>query len=68
MSFLIKFLIQLENSESFYNPITTQKEKKLVQKSVIRKSLSKKLRDLPYHASLKLNNTIDNCSNLNHFL
>ena len=82
MSFSIKFLIQLEDATSFFklsiiqkrcsikNALTKNRKKKKKKKK--KKKTTTKLKTIyvtclpmPF---LKHNGTVDNCSNLNHFL
>ena len=81
MSFSIKFLIQLEDATSFFklsiiqkrcsikNALTKnryQKKKKKKKKTTTKlKTIYVTCLPMPF---LKNNGTVDNCSNLNHFL
>ena len=80
MSFSIKFLIQLEDATSFFKLSIIQKRcsiknaltKNRYQKKKKKKKTTTKLKKIyvtclpmPF---LKNNGTVDNCSNLNHFL
>ena len=82
MSFSIKFLIQLEDATSFFklsiiqkrcsikNALTKnryQKKKKKKKKKTTTKLKTIYVTCLPM-PFLKNNGTVDNCSNLNHFL
>ena len=84
MSFSIKFLIQLEDATSFFklsiiqkrcsikNALTKNRYQKKKNKKKKQKKTTTKLKTIyvtclpmPF---LKHNGTVDNCSNLNHFL
>ena len=84
MSFSIKFLIQLEDATSFFklsmiqkrcsikNALTKNRYQKKIKNKKKKKKTTTKLKTIyvtclpmPF---LKHNGTVDNCSNLNHFL
>ena len=79
MSFSIKFLIQLEDATSFFklsiiqkrcsikNALTKNRYQKKKKKKTTTKLKTIYVTCLPM-PFLKHNGTVDNCSNLNHFL
>ena len=77
MSFSIKFLIQLEDATSFFklsiiqkrcsikNALTKNRYQKKKKTTTKLKTIYVTCLPMPF---LKHNGTVDNCSNLNHFL